>query len=219
MNVYVVVEGDIGERYLYESWVPLVNPNLTYVSDISKIDENNFSILRGGGYPNYFDVIKSAVEDVNCYGKVDRLAVSVDSEELSYSEKSKEMVGFISQFKCRAEIKIVIQHFCLETWALGNQRVIRPSPQSQKLIQYKKLYDVRSSDLELLPANEYEEWNRAQFADRYLRCALNDKFRNLTYSKRNPEVLRHHKFFENVKKRCEETNHIASFYDFLKAFC
>ena len=88
----------------------------------------------------------------------------------------------------------------------------------RKLIQYKKFYNIRSADPELLPPYELEELNRAQFAEIYLRSALNDKFRNLTYSKRNPNALLNPKYFLRVKERFEQTGHIKSFDDFLTAF-
>jgi hypothetical protein len=37
MNFYVVVEGRV-EKDVYRSWIPLVNPELTYVEDFSKIN-------------------------------------------------------------------------------------------------------------------------------------------------------------------------------------
>jgi hypothetical protein len=218
MNLYIVVEGEVGEKYLYQNWVPLVNPNLKYVQDISMIAENNFSIISGGGFPSYYEVIESAIEDVNFYNTIDRLVIAIDSEDLSYSDKFNEMTKYLSQFKCKAETKIVIQHFCLETWALGNRQIVRTNPQSQKLIQYKKFYNVRSKDPELLPPYELEELNRAQFAEIYLRRALNDKFKNLTYSKRNPKAILHPKYFQRVKERYEQTGHIKSFDYFLSAF-
>jgi hypothetical protein len=33
MNIHIVVEGEVGEKYLYQSWIPLVNPALEYVPD------------------------------------------------------------------------------------------------------------------------------------------------------------------------------------------
>jgi len=48
MNIYIVVEGEVGVKKVYQHWVPLVNPNLNYVDHISLIVRNNFSILSGG---------------------------------------------------------------------------------------------------------------------------------------------------------------------------
>ena len=218
MNVYVVVEGEVGEKYVYQNWIPFVNPMLSYVQNLSMIAENNFASISGGGFPNYFDVIEAAIEDVNSYDHIDRLVIAIDSEDLSHSEKLSEMNQHLSRFRCKAEIRVIIQHFCLEAWALGNRTIIRPNPQCPILIQYKRFFNVRLYDPELLPPYELEELNRAQFAEIYLRKALNDKFRNLTYTKGKPEALLHLKYFQRVKERYEQTDHIRSFYDFLSAF-
>jgi hypothetical protein len=218
MNILIVVEGEVSEKKVYRHWVPLVNPELSYADHVSMIEKDNFSIISGGGYPQYFEVISSAIEDVNFYHNIDRLVISIDSEELSYEEKLNEINSFLYSYRCRTETRIIIQHFCLETWALGNRIIIRPNPQSQKLIQYKRFYNVRSSDPEGLPPYELEELNRAQFSFQYLRRALNDKYRNLSYSKRNPGALLHNSYFQRVKERLEQTGHIASFQSFLSAF-
>jgi hypothetical protein len=203
---------------VYRHWITLVNPKLIYVDHISSIVKNNFSILSGGGYPQYFEIIASAIDDINSLENIDRLIISVDSEELSYKEKADEMLEYLSQFECNSEIKIIIQHFCLETWALGNRAIIRNNPQLPSLVRYRKYYNVRSKDPESLPDYELEELNRSQFAEKYLRYALNDKYRNLTYTKSNPTALLHDKYFRRVKERYNETDHIRSFYDFLSAF-
>jgi hypothetical protein len=116
------------------------------------------------------------------------------------------------------EIRIVVQHFCFEAWALGNRRIVRPHPTSSRLREYKQLFDVRSRDPELLPHKLDENLNRAQFAEKYLRLALTDTFRNLTYTKSNPQAVLHDKYFAQVKNRLRDTGHIASFDDFLRAF-
>lgn len=218
MNIHVVVEGEIGERQVYQYWVPLVNPNLSYVPHISNLVRDNFSIVIGGGYPQYFELIDGAIADVNRYGNINRLVLAVDSEEMEYDEKFAEIQQYISNTHCIAEVRIIVQHFCLETWALGNRVIIRDHPHSPKLREYKKYYNVKHLDPELLPDYPLEELNRAQFAEKYLRRALNERYRNLTYSKSNPGALLHHLYFERVRQRFKETNHISSFGGFLDAF-
>lgn len=218
MNIHVVTEGNVGEKKVYRHWIPLANPDLIYVDHISEIKNNNFSIISGGGYPNYFDIIGSAIEDVNVGGNIDRLVVAVDSEEMSYEEKKVEIQEFISKSTCHADVRIVIQHFCLETWALGNQIIISTKPKSEKLRSYMRLYNVRINDPELLPPHDQESLNRAQFAEKYLKTALLEKYKQLTYSKSNPRALLHDKYFERVKQRTIRTGHIQSFCDFLNAF-
>jgi len=218
MNILVLVEGEIGEKYVYEKWIPYVHTRITYVKSIFDIVQNNFSIISGGGYPNYFDVINNAIEDINQLGNIDRLVIAIDSEEMTFEEKLLEMQDFIKDKACSVSIKIVIQHFCLETWALGNKRVGPRTPKSAIMRRYKEFFNVLENDPELLPPYPANNLNRAQFAERYLRAMLNDKNKNLTYSKRNPKALLHRTYYNEVKNRLEKTGHISSFATFLEAF-
>lgn len=218
MNIYVIVEGVVTEKKVYQHWIPLVNPCLSYVDHISKILNNNFSIFTGGGYPQYKTVITNAIIDVNTYGNIDRLVIAIDSEEMSYTQKYNEIHALVSQYSCSAQIVIVIQHFCFETWALGNQSIISRHPQSAKLREYINFYNITTNDPENLPALHKEELNRSQFAKKYLKHALNDRYKNLSYSDNNPRVLLNDKYFTRVKQRVVTNNHINSFRGFLGAF-
>ncbi len=220
MNVYVVTEGKV-ESVVYRCWVPFVNSCLRPVDDITAVNNNQFYIVEGPGYPGYpgyFDTIERAILDVNQFEKFDRLVISVDSEEMTRQEKHDEIKDFVAEKRCRVEIKIVVQHFCFETWALGNRKIIRQHPESGKLKGYMELFDVTKHDPELLPRLPDKEWNRAQFAEQYLRHAINDRNPRLTYTKRNPKALLSEKYFDQVKNRQTQTTHIASFADFMRAF-
>jgi len=218
MNVYVVVEGKT-EKPVYKVWIPLVNSNLTYVNDIYDIERNNFSIISAKGYPEYYNkIIRDAIQDVNEVGNIDRLVISVDSEENSREEKFEEVNSFLRDLQCVAPIIIVIQHFCIETWALGNRRIVRKNPQNQTLRKYRGIFDVLLNDPELLPRLPSENLNRAQFAFKYLKVILNERYPNITFTKRRPYPLCHSTYFSEVSSRYYDTQHIASFSDFLGAF-
>jgi hypothetical protein len=218
MNLLVVVEGEVGEKRVYEKWIPLVNPRLTLVNHSSEISNNNFEIIAGYGYPNYFKVIEDAVEDVNNFNNIDRLVIAIDSEEMSFKEKYDEVFDFLKDKPCLATIHIIIQHFCLETWALGNKRIGPRNPKGAELRFYKNFYNVLRDDPELLPGYPPEELTRVKFAEKYLRAMLNDKHKNLTYSKRNPKALLHNSYFYEINNRLKTTGHIDSFSTFLRAF-
>jgi hypothetical protein len=218
MNIYLVVEGPVGEKRVYSSWVPLVNPNLIVKESIVDVTHNCLYIISGGGYPNYFDVISDGVKDVSDTHLFDRLVVAVDSEDMSYDEKREEVVDFIEGFGMRVEYRVIVQHFCLETWALGNRVIVTRYPQNPNIRIFRRIFDVLTEDPELLPDLPDELLTRAQFAEKYLRGLLNEKYRNLTYSKRNPTALLNYLYFERVKSRFIDTRHIASFNDFLQAF-
>lgn len=218
MNIYLVVEGPVGEKQLYTKWVPLVNPNLRVVTSLEEVVDNNIVIYSGGGYPNYFEVISNGVEDVKAHGHIDRLVIAVDSENMSYEEKRSEIDAYVKSLHVSFDYRIVVQHFCLETWALGNQMIVSRNPTDPRLREYLRLFNVLRQDPELLPDYPPERVNRSQFAALYLKRLLNEKYRNLTYSKSNPLALLHRKYYERVKARSENSGHLASFKDFLGAF-
>jgi hypothetical protein len=217
MNIYVVVEGD-AEARVYPRWIPLVNPTLSHARTLDDVVNEQFYVISGRGYPQYFQVIADAIEDVNASLMFDRLVVAVDSEEMTYEDKLAEMQArFVSTF-CRVPIHWVIQHFCFETWALGNRKALKPVSQSQRLRDYRAIHDVRREDPELLPPLTPMNWNRSAFALRYLVAVLNEHFRNLTYTKRSPGPVMHQKFYAQLVARKDDTGHIGSFSDFLRAF-
>ena len=69
-------------------------------------------------------------------------------------EKLLEVKGWTAKYKCRVEIKYVIQHFCIETWFLGNKTIFKNKPKDKELNDYLKIFDVRVNDPELLPENK-----------------------------------------------------------------
>ncbi len=217
MNYYIVVEG-INDKNIYETWIPLVNPLLRKVNLLSEIDQNCYHIISGGGYPNYLDVIDAGIETVNSLLIFDRYIISVDSEDFTKDEKFSEIHNHLKAKSCNVPIEIVVQHFCIETWLLGNSKIGPRNPISSKLREYKSLYDVLANDPELLPPYKKKGLNRSQFALHYLKACLKDKKRNLSYRKGNPKAACHPTYFAEVRRRYSNRNHINSFGDFLKAF-
>ncbi len=217
MNFYVVVEG-ITEKKVYEKWIKYVNPSLKYVKGINEIVENNYIIFTGFGFPFYYQIIDNAIDDINTLSIFDKLVIIVDSEDMKYNEKYDEIKNYVATKHCKAEIKIVVQHFCLETWLLGNRNIITRNPQSLKLLEYLHYFNVVNNDPELLTEYKKERLTRSQFAFRYLKTAVNEKYRNLTYSKNNPHISLNSKYYSRVKKHFEETGHINSFNYFIDAF-
>ena len=226
MNIYVVVEGEIGEKKLYEQWIPYVNKNLSYVPTINQVSSNNFFIQRGGGFPNYFGVIKDAITDVRNLKNAqemplfDRLVIVIDSEDYTFNQKMLEIVDYVTPIigNTYLDYKVIIQHFCLETWGLANKKITTSNIQNVKLLNYKKIFDVALNDPENLPDLIEEDLNRAQFASKYLRLLLNNKFRNLTYNKSDPGPLINQKYYNEVLNRHTTDMHITSFGTFLSAF-
>lgn len=218
MNYYIVVEGKSGERKVYPKWIQILNPDLIQVYSLVDISSNNYYLISGNGYPQYLKVVDSAVEDCAANQAIDRLVIAVDAEDFSYQEKKDEVVACVAGRLDPQKVCIIVQYPCLEAWALGNRVVFRRNPLDSTLRRYLRIYDVRTNDPELLPALQDESMNRCQFAFMYLKRILSDRYAKLTYTKSNPEVIEHPKYFEHIRKRFQETKHIRSFGVFLDAF-
>lgn len=218
MNIYLVVEGEVGEKRVYKSWIPFVNSNLSYVQDISNVDTDKFYIISGNGYPNYLNVIEDAVKDVEENSNFDRLVIAVDSEDMTYTDKYNEINNHIISLDTSIDYRIIVQNFCLETWGLANKAIYTRNTEDDELLMYQSVFNVSIDDPELLPNLEEKNYNRAQFSEKYLRSLLQEKYRGLTYNKRKPDVLMEQTYFEKVKNRYDVDNHISSFSNFLLAF-
>lgn len=218
MNIYAVVEGPVGEKKVYAHWAPLVNKNLEVVDSIAAVTNDKLYMVAGGGYPGYFDVIADGARDVAVNATFDYLVVAIDSEEMTHAEKHQEVEEFIDGLALGISYRVIVQHFYLETWALGNREIVRRHPRDATLRRYRGILDVRVQDPELLPPLDDEQLTRAQFAEKYLRRLLNERYRNLSYSKSDPSALLNNKYFKRVRARHRDTGHIASFADFLAAF-
>lgn len=215
MNIYIVVEG-VAERKIFPSWINILKPELSQVFTLDEVIDNNFYLISGNGFPNYYDYIDDAIETINSTNKFDKLIISVDSEKQSKQEKYEGISAFLVDKHCTAEIRIIIQYFCLETWLLGNRKVGPRNPKTQELRNYKTHYDVFAEDPELLPDYPLRSLNRAQFAFLYLKKMLQEK--RMNYSKGSPKAVCHPRYFEEVKLRHHSTSHIGSFSSFMDAF-
>ena len=217
MNLYVVVEGDT-EKAVYPNWIPLINPSLQYVVHPSLVQANQFCVVSSMGYPMFWDVLDNAIDDVNANMSFDKLVTCIDSDEMDLTEKLAEVNEHLKAKPSRAPVSVVVQHFCFETWALGNRKLVRQHPSSERLKAFKMIHDVRVLDPELLPSLPERRLTRSQFAEVYLRAAFNDRHRNLTYRKGQAAHIAHPKYLDQLKLRLEETGHISSFSAFLASF-
>ena len=218
MNYYIVVEGKSGEKRVYPKWIGRLNPTLRQVHSVAEISTETYFIVSGNGYPGYLKIIDNAIEDFNAATSIDLLVIAVDAEDQSCEAKKAEILSFVGERIPTEKLRVIVQFPCLENWALGNRVVCRKNPENPQLRKYLRLFDVRVLDPEVLPPLPEEDLNRCQFAFVYLKRMLNDRHPKLTYTKSNPVVIEHEKFFAQMKLRLEQTAHIQSFDAFFKAF-
>ena len=227
MNFYIIVEGEKTEMSVYPAWLSLLAPAYTRIANFDDVNENNYYIFCGGGIPSIYTHVTNAVLDINEINSkgvphYDYLLVCLDTEGenrdyiMQQIEKQLKSEGVSLQ---NAELVVFEQKVCMETWFLGNQSVFKENPQNPEYLDFIRYYNVgRDNPEEMGNMNEKKFTTTARFHVRYLKRMLEE--RNMAYSKNNTEDVQQSTYLQQLIKRYEETEHIASFgswYEFVKA--
>lgn len=212
-SLYVVVEGERTEPALFRAWLPLLLPGIRPVERIEDASPGSYYLIVGGGYPSYQKRIRAAIQDIRKQPGFSHLVVAVDSEEASRADREAEILEFAREQQPSVPVRVLVADCCVETWFLGNRRVVSRNPQDLNLRQYLGYYPVYSSDPEQMGSNQ--ERTRAQFHCKYLKAVFRE--RGLSYRKDAPgEVLLPPYFQELCARARVETagrRHLASFQE------
>ncbi|MDR2918200.1 MAG: hypothetical protein LBV72_02390 [Tannerella sp.] len=211
MNLYFVLEGEKTEMLLYPKWINYIIPQLTQVDQESDVLANNFYIFSGGGIPSIYNHTVNAIKNINDNPIFDRLIVCLDGEEIGVDARVDEIKNYIEKsdvkLNDKCKIDFVIQNVCIETWFLGNRKVIKRNPAGDKLGEYKRHYNVINEDPELMEKMENFR-NKAHFHISYFKEAL--KEHDLSYSKSNPKIVTEKSYLDELIKRVNDTTHLSS---------
>lgn len=216
MNLYVILEGEKTEVILYPKWISYVLPNYTQVYFEKDVLKNNYYIFSGGGIPSIYNHTVNAIKNINENPVFDLLIVCLDGEEIGTEARKKEIKDYIEKSgvkltnKCK--IEFVIQNVCIETWFLGNRKIVKKIPEGLLLKEFINHYNVIVEDPELMDTLEGFR-NKAAFHYSYFREILKEQ--NLSYSKSHPKIVLDKSFFDELEKRVVETDHLPSFKQFL----
>lgn len=221
MKIYFLLEGRRTEPKIYSSWLSHLIPQLkklAFHNDKSKKD--SYYLFSAEGYPSIIQThLPNAIEDINEVGDFDYLVVSLDADESSVEERIEEVNKFLADKGIvlkNAELMLIIQNRCIETWLLGNRRIIKQNPDSQELRDYKLFYNVKDENPEEM--GKHADFNtHSQFHFAYLREVFRE--RNLSYSKPNPSEAMKASYLNQLINRVENfPSHLQTFQKFLE-FC
>jgi hypothetical protein len=217
MNLYFIVEGET-ERKVYPSWLSYLLPELQRVKNPSQAHTNNYYLISGGGYPSLYDEVEAAVENINISQKYNYLIICTDAEENSVEYMQREIREYFIENELNLEntqLKIVVQNRCIETWFLGNSKIYSRQPQSQRLLDYNRYYDVSKECPELM--GKYESDVHAHFHEAYLKELF--AARNMQYSKTKPRDVQEEYYLQELQSRSQrQANHLPTFQNFIE-FC
>lgn len=220
MNIYFLVEGKSSEKKIYPRWLEYLIPELTKVDYHDQVEDNNYYLISGKGYPSILsNGFENAVDKILEIPKYDYLVLVVDADEETVEERTQYIKDFIQKKNLdlgRTKIEIIVQNRCIETWLLGNRRMFDSrQPMEKPLSDYAIYYDVSQRDPEKM--GQYTMRNHADFHDEYLREIFRSK--KTTYSKKFPNDAQQKNYFEELKKRVEDMpSDLQTFQIFLE-FC
>lgn len=216
MNLYFILEGEKTEVLLYPKWINYILPNYKQVFLEKDVKENNFYIFSGGGIPSIYNHTVNAIKNINDNPIFDKLIVCLDGEEIGIEERLKEIKKHIEKSEVvinnNCKIEFVIQNICIETWFLGNRKIVKKIPEGILLREFIEHYNVTINDPEGLEKIERFK-NKAHFHYSYFKEIL--KEHNLTYKKSNPTIVLEKSFFDELEKRVNETEHLPTFKQLL----
>jgi len=89
--------------------------------------------------------------------------------------------------------------------------MLKRNPQSRRLSEFKRFYDVSEKDpeeMDCYESNDYSFPNKAQFHEAYLKEMFLE--RNKRYTKLNPGIAATQEYLESLSERCFQTNHLKS---------
>ena len=221
MNIYFLVEGKRTEMKVYPKWLSHLVPQLQRVNTHQNVDENNYYIFSGNGFPSLLNNhLRNSIEDINNTKKYDYFVICLDADEQNIQQCKQDILDFmISEnlvLNSNIQFEIIVQNKCLETWFLGNPKIFKKNPDNDFLRECVAFYNVKSNDPELMEKILDFEGSISIFHSRYLQQLLSE--RNIRYSKNNPQGVTEEYFLQTLINRNQKTGHIQSFKYFID-FC
>ena len=208
MNLYFLLEGRRTEKRVYRAWIQHIFPSFVEVSKVEELVHDNFYLLAGEGYPSYCARIPNCLQDIHQHGQIDHYFVCIDAEENAAAEKFAEVESLITSASKFTNYHILVHDRCIETWFLGNSRMMRNNPHSEILREYKQFFDVSVDDPEEMACPASYEFC-AHFHLDYLKAMLAE--RGLRYTKVNPGCVMEKHYLDALVERHIITGHISSF--------
>jgi len=217
MNLYFLVEGKRTESKVYPIWLSVLVPGLERVYDAFEIKNNQYYLFNGGGYPNILEDMVKAIREINDIEKYDYFVVCLDADDFSVEERVEEINNRIENenLSLKAQLVLIVQNRCFETWFLGNSKVYSRNPTGE-FLEYSRFYDVSENDPELMGKVEDFEESVSKFHEKYLEKMLAE--RNIRYTKARPYAVCEPTYIEQLKRRVKDTSHLNTLKSFF-AFC
>lgn len=222
MSLYVLVEGAT-EKLVYDAWIRCALPGARRVESPAEVGPGAFYVFSHGRYPTDRDV-EDSVKDVCDHPGIEHLLVCVDTDDRpSASARRAEVQARVDRAvegsgmrarNPRAEVQVVAQHWCIETWFLGHPALPLRPDLSPKLLRYLAHYDPRVSDPELMPFFAWDPRDSRPHVHRFHGEYVRELFQNVIpparYQKTAPGIVLDRAYYDALVDRVTTTGHLPS---------
>lgn len=215
MRLYFLLEGRRTEKKLYGAWLPNLLAGYSRLDRVDHNKDNSYFLFSACGYPAILQSsLENAIRDVN-QNNFNRLILVLDCDEYTIEARRLEVEEALAKMPIRldnAGVDIVLQNRTVETWLLGNRKIISRSPQSAEFRDALRFYDVTQNDPERMPKPSIYN-THAQWHWHYLTHAF--KHKHLNYSKFDPGHACESCYLDELVNRGKD-GHICTFQQFVQ---
>lgn len=222
MNIYMLMEGET-EPKLYPTWLSFIAPNMKQITNISNINQDNFYVISGKGYPRLLtNTLKAAITDICQSTKFDELWVMLDTDDCTVEDREQEVLDKVASILAdnpilklgSCQVHVIAQKVCIETWGLANERIFPHRNITSELKPFYDHYDVSGHDPELMLQPTSFESSIGEYHYRYLKTMLRARSEKLNYSKTSPSPLNMKAYFDEIVIKVNKDGHVNSFKKF-----
>ena len=226
MSLYFWLEGRSSERKVYEGWLPELLPGYHEATRLDHAGGKTYYIISGGGQPAMFaHRLKDALRDIQAHpGLFTHLVVCFDAEDeadpiasTGVRERFEQHAVTIGMAVAdRPALVPIVQWRCLETWLLGNRKMLKTNCVDPTPVGYVRHHDVSAADPEEMPLHTNFS-HHAPFHHDYLRRTFAERGRS--YTKARPNDAAKPFYLKELRARvADRPGHLRSFQSLLK-FC
>lgn len=224
MNFYFLLEDEKSFLKVLPNWLEYMKFGYKRVADIQEVEENNYVLQSGQGVTQLvtkvlFDTIDTIILNP---GKIDKLVIILDAEELDVDERKKEVTEKINTHynnqSIQFDIVILVCNRCFETWLLGCKGLYPKAnvEEDSFFYPYYKHYNIEMNDPEKMVVPKWAEETTAKYHFHYLHELL--RYKKIRYSKNKPNNIATNEYFKGMVDRINMTEDLKTFkefYDFI----
>ena len=220
MNLYFLLEDEKSFLKVLPLWLKYMNFGCSRVADIQNVQENNYILQSGQGVTQLitkvlFDTIDTILLNP---GKIDKLVVILDAEELDAEDRKERVNTQISEHYdtevINFDIVVLVCNRCFEAWLLGCLGLYPKSKvdKASDFYPYYSNYNIEEYDPEEMIPPEDNKDTIAKYHFHYLHELL--RFKKIRYSQNKTRNIATESYFNGIVERIDVTDHLKSFKNF-----